>query len=209
MTRLRRSRARGFTLIELLAVMAILALLISALAFGFGKYSKRAEERQVESFLVELTSLVDGSYSVAKGDAPPDNFGSLPHPSNDVNVGSESLVAYLMASDAEWPGIDEKNLGNVDGDKFPKKVTKLESLEAFEPVDRWGNPIAYLHCKSYGKKMKMLAKPRDRGEFEEQTVVAKKSEKTGAYYRPDTCQLISAGLDGVFGTDDDLYNFQK
>jgi type II secretory pathway pseudopilin PulG len=32
---------------------------------------------------------------------------------------------------------------------------------------------------------------------------------TGRPYRPDSYILISAGLDGIYGTDDDIFNFEK
>jgi len=201
---------RGFTLLELLAVMAIIAILASVSVVGFQKFQARAEEREVEAFLKELSSIaIEGEYEVKKGDYPPDDYAGVgARPTNDQNVGIESLVATLAAPSAPWPIPDSKHLGNTDGDKFPKKVTSYETTEAFEYVDKWGNPIAYFHCRSYGKPQKMLAKVRETGILEEQQVSAVKDPKTGQYFRPTSFQLISAGRDGVFGTADDLANFE-
>jgi hypothetical protein len=33
--------------------------------------------------------------------------------------------------------------------------------------------------------------------------------KSGRPYRPDSYILISAGYDGIYGTDDDIFNFEK
>ncbi len=201
---------RGFTLIELLAVMAILAMLIAGLAVAFTKYQVRAQEREVEALLVQYSFLIEGEYEIAKGDYPPDDFAGLgSNPANDLNSGIESMVAALAGPTATWPPIEEKHLGNTDGDKFPKLVTSYASNEAFELVDRWGNPVVYFHCKSYGKRVKALAKALDGMGFEEQLVEAVKSEKTGQFLRPTSFQLISAGRDGVFGTPDDLLNAER
>ncbi len=38
-------------------------------------------------------------------------------------------------------------------------------------------------------------------------VRALKNPRTGNYYNPRGCQIISAGEDGIFSTGDDIYNF--
>ena len=43
----------------------------------------------------------------------------------------------------------------------------------------------------------------------ESTVAAQKDEATGLFRNPNRYQLISAGLDGEFGTADDLGNWTE
>lgn len=200
----------GFTLIELLAVMAILTILSAAFVVGFRKYQLAGEEEETRTRIRLIEAMADGEYQSEKGDFPPDDYAGLgARPANDVNTGSESLIASLTAKDMQIGLIESKYLGNTDEDQFPKKITRYETAEAFELVDRWGNPIAYLHCKNYGRKQKVLAKPKATRVLEEQVVEAIRDPKTGGYYKPDSCQLISAGPDGRFGTDDDIANFDS
>lgn len=201
---------KGFTLLELLAVMAILAILASVSIVGFQKFQARGEERKVEALITQLASLAEGEYETAKGDYPPDDYSGLAaRGPNDKNVGIESFVASVAQPAAPWPLPDERHLANVDGDKFPKKVTSYGTLDAFELVDGWGNPLAYFHAKSYGKPQKVTAKRRETGELEDQEVRAVMNPKTQLFHHPESFQLISAGRDGVFGTEDDLANFER
>jgi len=203
------TRERGFTLIELLAVMAILAILASVSVVGYQKFQRLAENREVEAQIDQYAhGLIEGEYEVAKGDYPPDDLPSGSRPPNDVNAGPEALLAALAAPGVPWGAPDSKHLGNTDNDKFPKGITTYATPDAFEIVDRYGNPLAYFHCKSYGRKQRIRAKVRDTAEWEDQDVEAVKDPKTGQYFNPDSFQLISAGRDGVFGTDDDLANFE-
>jgi hypothetical protein len=52
----------------------------------------------------------------------------------------------------------------------------------------------------------LLSAPR---KFYEITKDNRISIETGRPYRPDSYILISAGFDGKYGTDDDVFNFEK
>jgi hypothetical protein len=41
------------------------------------------------------------------------------------------------------------------------------------------------------------------------TITAARDDVTGLYRNPNRYQLISAGLDGAFGTEDDIGNWEK
>jgi prepilin-type N-terminal cleavage/methylation domain-containing protein len=200
----------GFTLIELLAVMTILAILATVGVVAVTKFQRRGEEQEVQALIQQIVGVVEGHYETAKGDFPPDDYAGLAsRPPNDLNPGIESLVAHLAAPNAPWDPLDEKHLRNVDEDRFPKKSASYTALDAFEYADRWGNPLAYFHCKSYGRKQKVLSKRRDTGVLEEQEVEAARNAATGDPDTPATFQILSAGPDGVFGTSDDLGNFAR
>jgi len=200
---------RGFTLVELLAVMAILAILSAAFVVGFRKYQLAGEEEETRTRIRMMEAMAEAEYENLKGDFPPDDYEGLAgRPGNDLNMGSESLIAALTAKDMQASTIESKLLVNTDDDSFPKKITKYDTAEAFEFADRWGNPIAYIHSKHYGRKQKMQAKPKATRILEEQTVEAVKDPKTRGYFKPDSCQMISAGPDGRFGTEDDICNFE-
>ncbi|MCA9002953.1 MAG: hypothetical protein KDB61_13595, partial [Planctomycetes bacterium] len=77
-----------------------------------------------------------------------------------------------------------------------------------EFADDWGNPIAYIHRRDYTKRFRYLTlNPVGDGDLESQ-VQAVKSEKTGDFFHKRRFQLISAGPDALFGTDDDIHNFE-
>ena len=44
------------------------------------------------------------------------------------------------------------------------------------------------------------------GDYFEQQVIPQKNTRTGSWEKPSSFQLISAGEDGEFGTEDDLSN---
>jgi prepilin-type N-terminal cleavage/methylation domain-containing protein len=201
-------RSSGFTLIELLAVMTILAILSAAFIVGFRKFQRAGEEEETRTRIRQMAALISGEYEIAKGDYPPDDFEGLgARPANDLNMGSESLVAALVAKDSVIGLIESKELCNTDEDQFSKKITKYDVNDAFELKDHWGNPIAYFHCKHYTRKQKYLAMPKATRALEEQMVEAMKDPVTKGYYNANSFQLISAGPDGRFGTEDDIANF--
>ncbi|MFN0206712.1 MAG: type II secretion system protein [Planctomycetota bacterium] len=197
---------RGFTLIELLAVMAIIAILGTVGIVGYQKFQISGQTSETEAKLAMLGSRA-GLYETAKGDFPPDNFSAVGSTTgNDINVGIEALVA-AFASKTPIMGvsaIDTKDLINSDEDTFSKAMTSYPARDAFEVKDSWGNPIIYFHRKSYGKKQTVLLKKRGDSEPRECSVDAVPDPVTKSYKGSSSCQLISAGYDGEYGTEDDI-----
>lgn len=198
----------GFSLIELLAVMVILSILLVFLAFRLGGMGDTAKARLTETYLGEV-SLAVSEYEHETGDYPGSSWnsdwGAQP---NKMNVGIEALCIALWSEDYGGTALNEDRLDNTDGDRAKKSLTSHESRDLFELTDEWGNPIAYLHRRDYGREDLYTTIEMETGEWIDSTVKAVKSPKTGSYYNPRGFQLISAGIDGVFGTNDDLYNFR-
>lgn len=196
----------GFTLIELLAVMAIIAILMTAGVVGYRKFQIAGQEQETRAKMVQYQTMAE-SYETASGDYPVDNYSNLGATStNDLNVGIEALVANLAKQGGPYTGDlpYQRDLDNTDDDKFTKKITKFATQDAFEVVDTWKNPIVYFQRKSYGKKQIVLAKRRGTQEFQETQVQAVVDPKTKMFLGPNSFQLISAGYDGEFGTSDDI-----
>jgi prepilin-type N-terminal cleavage/methylation domain-containing protein len=197
---------RGFTLIELLAVMAILAILGTVGIVSYRKFQVRGQEMQTNAILTDLSTRCS-QYETQMGDYPPDNFtGFGATPGNDLNTGIEALVASLARKDSKFQDspISENELANTDDDTFNKDITKYNTRAAFEVLDAWKNPIVYFHRKSYGKKQQVLVMKQGTREYEEATVEAAFAPSTKNYRGANSFQLISAGYDGQFGTDDDI-----
>lgn len=198
----------GFSLIELLAVMMILAILMTFLAFQLGGMGETAKISLTKTFLTTVGGAAN-DFEHETGDYPPSawngEWGATP---NKTNLGGETLCIALFSKDYTASGISEDELGNTDEDEAKKSLTSHANNSLFELKDGWDNPIAYFHRRNYGRSDVYLTWD-EQGELADSEVKALKSPKTGNYYNPRGFQLISAGPDGIFGTDDDLYNFER
>lgn len=199
----------GFTLIELVAVMLILSLLMAFLLPNLFSGGEAVGSNATRAFLQQLSAEID-AFERETGELPPSTFpADLDPKPTTVNMGIEMLLIALMPADGSYRSsadYDER-LINTDGDDTKRSHTRFSSSEVFELRDHWDNPIAYLHRRSYEKGCAYMAYIRDEAEFVEQRVTAAINPKTGDPYRSQSFQLISAGSDGVFGTEDDLGNF--
>jgi prepilin-type N-terminal cleavage/methylation domain-containing protein len=203
-----RALRAGFTLIEILAVIVILSILLIVLLPRLSEMGRHAEVKLTATRLVQIAAAID-QYENRFGDYPPsqflDKWGSAP---NSTNMGGETLVISLWST--EWPGagLPEDWIDNTDGDQTKKNLTRFGTSDLFELKDGWNNPIAYFHRRDYGRTDTYVVQPDDAGETESQ-VKALLNPKTKTYYEPNKFQLISAGLDGRFGTEDDITSFKQ
>ncbi|MEE2941172.1 MAG: prepilin-type N-terminal cleavage/methylation domain-containing protein [Planctomycetota bacterium] len=204
------SRA-GFTLVELLAVVLILSILLAVLVPNLFSSSETVAASNTRAFLGQLAAEVD-SFERGTGDFPPSRFTKEldPRPS-ETNMGIEMMVISIMPADGSYranASYDDR-LVNTDGDDTKRSLTRFTSAEVFELKDSWDNPIAYLHRRDYERGGEYMAFVAEEDEWVEQRVTALINTQTGDPYRPDTFQLISAGSDGIFGTEDDITNFDR
>lgn len=200
----------GFTLIEMLAVLLIIGILFSFLVGSVMRSGEVVKSNATRTFLETVGASLD-EYENQMGDYPPSSFPAKldPRPSK-ANMGIEMLVLSLWPADGKFSAAEvrEEQLSNVDGDSTNQSLTSYTSAECFELADVWGNPVAYIHRRDYGKRFTYLAFDLELGELVDQLVMARKSPKTGDHYNRSKFQLISAGEDGRFGTADDLANFR-
>ena len=197
----------GFTLIEMLGVLVI----ISILAYFLVSRLTNADEvvkTKIARQKIEHIAAAIAEYENEKGAYPPSTFKpEWGTPPNDLNVGAEALYLALWQKGVEGEGLKDDELVNVDHDSTTKKLTVNPSLELFELRDPWGNPIAYLRRDDYDRQDHYTTEDTKTGESVDSLVLARKNEKTGAYQNPHEFQLLSAGPDGRFGTEDDIGNF--
>lgn len=201
-------RRGGFTLIEILAVLLILSILFTFLVRSVGSGQKAMQVESTRALLAQVEGLVE-EYHDEFESYPPSTFPADldPKPSTS-NMGIESLVVHLWRNGRGWQAreLAEDQLGNTDGDATKSSLTTYSNPEVFEIVDLWGNPIAYMHRRDYGKEFLYITLDASGATFEDR-VRALTSPKTGDPYRRTSFQLISAGSDGRFGTRDDIANF--
>jgi prepilin-type N-terminal cleavage/methylation domain-containing protein len=205
---LRTDARAGFTLVELLAVLVILAILIAVLVPRIAGFGERAKESTTKAFLVELSAAI-GEYEDRFGDYPPSTFlEAWGLPPNTTNLGGEALVLSMWSPAWTATSLPDDRFVNTDADEGKKSLSSLPKPALFELGDAWGNPIAYFHRRDYGRQDTYLTQPADDEAAAESVVRAVRDSVTGRYAQHDRFQLISAGSDGVFGTEDDIHNFE-
>ncbi len=196
----------GFTLIEIIAVVAIIAILIVILVPRFLGAEDSVRAGRTRTFLEELKAQID-DIELDRGDWP----RSTPEPAmdmpNKLNLGSELMVIALYAPGRPDPGLPEERLSNTDGDTARKSLTALPLATLYELADDWGNPIAYIHRADYDQVFEYQTIGADDSSYP-QSVRAKKNPVTDDYYNRVGYQLLSAGPDREFGTEDDIANYK-
>ena len=198
---------QAFTLIELMVVIVILGILAAVLIPRLGEAADTAHAKIAKTYLAQLDAAI-AEYEDQFGDYPsstfPEKLGLAP---NAHNVGAEVLVLSLWSPDWGGANLAEDKLVNLDADETKKPLASLASPKLFELGDEWGTPIAYIHRRDYGKQFTYVTEDPVTGEKRESTVTARQNPDTKSYFNPKKYQLISAGEDGLFGTDDDIGNW--
>lgn len=190
----------GFTLLELMVVIVIVGILMGALLMSGGSLFRDAKVKETGVRLDTLATMIR-EFRQIEGVFPNDRLPSGVN-TGAMNSKSEALFLELFANEYSGQRPDQDWLLNTDGDNLSKSLTILPSRELFEICDAWDNPILYFESLHYGEPAQVMAGLE--GDYEEQNAEAAKNERTGAYQQPNGFQLISAGMDGTFGTEDDI-----
>jgi prepilin-type N-terminal cleavage/methylation domain-containing protein len=207
----------GFTLIELLVVIAIIGTLVVAFAPALSGMLGRGDEAETEAREIELASMVE-SYQRYYGEYPPDDLSIIVKDKqanwqfgadNGKNTGIESLVLHLSFDAKAGGKLDERMewLANTDGDKTPVDVPLLGSRSRYEIVDSWGTPFAYFSAtcgSAYQGRQVILGATIEGADALEVFARPWKHPETGQWLNPRKFQIVSAGPDLSFNTDDDI-----
>jgi type II secretory pathway pseudopilin PulG len=187
---------------ELMIVLVIIGILGAAFV-GYG--GNLLGDSHTKSALAKLRALeaMVREYRSIEGEYPDDRLrGNTAR--NTKNANAEALFLALFDPDYSGSRPDQGWLVNTDGDESSRDVSSLGSRELFEIGDEWGNPIVYFESLHYADETACSVLNLDGEEFD---VFAERNERTGSFYAPQDFQLVSAGEDGYFNTDDDLYSY--
>jgi prepilin-type N-terminal cleavage/methylation domain-containing protein len=210
---MRSPNARGFTLIELLVVMAILGMLVGLGVTVIPYLMRRGPKTAATTFASSLSGGLE-NYKGTEGAYPPTTLAEFPgvgNLQNQENLGIESLVVCMNSS--RYSGsyaFDETaggKLDNLDSDFTQVLITKFGDKAMFEVLDPWGTPYAYFNARDYmnAEAMGKISGP----EGSPIKAAPWMNPKTKTFYRRDSFQIISAGPDKVFNTEDDITNFDR
>ena len=211
-----RQGQSGFTMIEILVVVTIIVVLMGLVAVIIPMAFGERDESVTQTRMDAISSMIKKISGPRQLGMPPaadvsllvgpkgEQVGKEIGPGNDLNRGIEAVFVaiHLAGLAVDRADIKDDWLGNTDEDVMASNPTVSQSTELYEFVDAWGNPFAYFSAEDYDR-------PKDVGKIQMkdgsiQEVSPKKSERTGNFLNLGTFQLISAGQDQVFGTDDDI-----
>jgi prepilin-type N-terminal cleavage/methylation domain-containing protein len=210
-----RRLERGFTLIELLVVMAILATLAGLGLVGIPAMMRHGKKTAVQNYLTILSANIETYKQTGQGAYPPSTLGEyagVGNISNFENAGIESVVLCLRSRALSAPIVDlesmkEMTYANVDGDQTAVQLVSGGAKELWEILDPWGTPLAYFHSSDYGRAAEIGRVTGPQGQPIK--VVPWSNPKLKTFYQSTRFQLISAGPDFVFNTEDDITNFER
>ncbi len=209
---------QGFSLVELLVVMSILAVLGGLAVLGLPQMLRSGDRSLMENVIMQLDAALQSYATDAKnGDYPPtvlnaDEFPGVGPRVNLDNCGNESVILCLNRKGRDSlfdiEGYKGIKLENIDDDRTQAVLTSFgpEDKALYEVLDIWGTPLAYFHHRDYGS---VDAQDLGRISGVEDLVKALpwRNAKTKGYYQRDKFQLVSAGPDLKFNTEDDITNF--
>ncbi len=203
---MKSSRRSAFTLLELMIVLVILGILGAAFLAVSTNVFKKAAVTEAQQRINVLSTQIEG-YMTIEGEYPRDRLREGLG-TNSINTNAEALFIALFDPQYTGQSPNQNWLVNTDEDSMTEAVTRLASRELYEIGDPWGNPIVYIESLHYASSTELTVWATAGLEFpEEQTASSMRDEETDSFEQSGSFQLISAGPDGWFGTEDDITNF--
>ncbi len=201
----------GFTLVELLVVIAIIAALAGLIVPAVFQARISAKNAAIRAEIAML-HMAMVNYKNEYGSFPP--CTSLADARSHVlrlfprttSISSEVRTApTLQTALYYWlEGYTKNPTSPVQvGDRvklFEFDRNRLTTTDQYHPVDKPNSPYLYINSSSYNAFSAGVPGS---------TTLGANRRTAAEYFNPDTFQILCAGLDETWGTDDDLSNFWK
>lgn len=201
-------KQNGFTLIELLIVIGIIGTLAAVLLPRILDTDQAAKQTETEALMLQLSTACK-KFETKFGYYPSDDLrylrkgaGPAWKTDNGQNTGIESLLVMVSQSTkggTNLSGMRDK-MTNTDADKHGAPYPLLDDMtQRMEIADGWNTPMVYF-TKLNMKKSQLVVPAVD----EAPVRVKARRREDGSYYGAKRFQILSAGRDLTFGTDDDI-----
>ena len=201
-------KQNGFTLIELLIVIGIIGTLAAVLLPRILDTDHAAKQTETEALMLQLSTACK-KFETKFGYYPSDDLrylrkgaGPAWKTDNGQNTGIESLLVMVSQSTkggTNLSGMRDK-MTNTDADKHGAPYPLLDDMtQRMEIADGWNTPMVYF-SKFNMKKSQLVVPAVD----EAPVRVKARRREDGSYYGAKRFQILSAGRDLTFGTDDDI-----
>jgi len=223
------TRRGGFTLVELLAVIMIIALLAALVTPAVMRARNSARNAAIKAE-IDMLHMAIMNYKNEYGSFPPAVSAAGPNsaagkhvqrlfprstPNPDLRTPGNAIVQWLTG----YTTVPTDPYGSVSGATrkklFDFDTTRVTTDYQYYPAGKKGAPYIYIDSASYlvsgspptvptwsltGGTYFPLRLPNAAGALNDPTQQA---------FNADTFQILCAGQDEEFGTDDDLSNFWR
>jgi len=220
------ARRSGFTLVELLAVIMIIALLAALVTPAVMRARNSARNAAIKAEIDMLHTAIM-NYKNEYGSFPPAvsvaglNSPAGKHvqrlfprssPNPDARTPDNSIVRWLKG----YTTVPTDPYGSTSGAPrqklFDFDVTRVTPDDQYYPAGKKGSPYVYIDSASYLSSGSVMTWSLPGGTYSALRVPNASglmNDPAQAAFNPDTFQILCAGQDEEFGTDDDLSNFWK
>jgi len=230
-------RRSGFTLVELLAVIMIIALLAGLVTPAVMRARNSARNAAIKAE-IDMLHMAIMNYKNDYGSFPPAvstaglNSAAGKHvqrlfprsaPNPDAKSPDNAIVRWLTG----YTTVPTDPYGSTSGATrqklFDFDVTRVTTSDQYYPAGKKGSPYIYIDAASYsfvpydtsaltnpGAQRVPVTPPPTKTALDFGTTVPVPTSPTPQpFFNADTFQILCAGQDEEFGTDDDLSNFWK
>jgi prepilin-type N-terminal cleavage/methylation domain-containing protein len=222
-------RRSGFTLVELLAVIMIIALLAGLVTPAVIRARNSARNAAIKAE-IDMLHMAIMNYKNEYGSFPPAvSVAGLSSPAGkhvqrlfprstpnpDARAPDNAIVRWLTGYTTVPTDPYGRTSGATRQKLFDFDNTRVTTSDQYYPAGKKGSPYIYIDSSSYlnsgppptvptwsltGGTYSPLRVPNSSGSMADVSQPA---------FNPDTFQILCAGQDEEFGTDDDLSNFWK